>query len=90
MNKSECSEFEYALFKYYNAYRLAMSESEYREFIRVAKDRAMPVTPPTPHSCAGCFHLEPSGLCGYFNEYPPAQFIEKVNECEHWEEDLPF
>lgn len=67
-----------------------MNESEYREFIRSAKMRAVPIHKQVPHSCAGCFYLEAGGLCGQLGEYPPEEFIEKVNECDYWAEDLPF
>lgn len=69
-----------------------MTKEEYMGKILGAKYRAIaPVSPlAIPHSCAGCLHLMLDGKCNHYNNYPPLEFIETVNDCWRYEEDIPF
>lgn len=69
-----------------------MTKEEYMGKILAAKHRAIPQSSPviTPHSCAGCLHLMVDGKCNQYNNYPPIEFVETVNDCGRYEEDIPF
>lgn len=67
-----------------------MDKSEYMEQVKAAKHRQAPHSPRTPHCCATCEHLTSVGYCLSVQDYPPFNFIEQENDCEHYLQDVPF
>ncbi len=43
-----------------------------------------------PHVCWNCETYDKNGVCGKFEETPPADFLETSGACDQWEMDIPF
>jgi len=63
---------------------------EFQEYVCAAKKRQEPKTVSALKCCASCEELTPEGFCLAFHETPPADFIEKINDCEKYIQCIPF
>lgn len=43
-----------------------------------------------PRCCHTCNFYGVNGECGVFHVVPPKDFAEALDECERWEQELPF
>lgn len=43
-----------------------------------------------PKCCHTCDHFGGRGECMVFDMTPPAEFAATVDQCDKWEEELPF
>lgn len=43
-----------------------------------------------PRCCHTCWHYTDSGQCKVFQMEPPAEFAEEVDQCDAWEQEVPF
>lgn len=43
-----------------------------------------------PKCCHTCWHYTNNGFCKVFEQHPPEQFANEVNQCQTWEQDVPF
>ena len=43
-----------------------------------------------PRCCHTCEHYSINGECVVFSTAPPPEFAEAPDECEKWEQELPF
>jgi len=43
-----------------------------------------------PQCCHTCEHYDENGICQEFLEAPPADFAEKLNQCDKWMMIIPF
>lgn len=45
-----------------------------------------------PRNCMHCYHMQlnDDGTCDHFQEKPPIDFLETINDCKGFEEEIPF
>ena len=43
-----------------------------------------------PMCCFTCDYYSSAGYCIKFDEIPPAEYAQQVNECPHWLDVVPF
>ena len=46
-------------------------------------------TPP-PKCCHTCWHYTDGGQCKVFQVEPPEHFTKELDQCQEWEQDVPF
>jgi hypothetical protein len=61
-----------------------------KKHILEAKNRQGPGAPTWLKCCATCEKLSDSGYCEAFGENPPPEFIEQENDCEQYQDTIPF
>ena len=64
--------------------------SESNPSILSAKRRQMPQQQNRRRCCATCDYLSDDGECEIFGESPPLEFIEQENDCEEYQDVIPF
>ena len=45
---------------------------------------------PAPQCCHTCELYDKTGLCLYHNQRPPAEFAAALDQCDQWQEVIPF
>ena len=55
----------------------------------VADWQKMIETPP-PRCCHTCWHYTDAGVCKVFHAEPPEYFTQEIDQCDDWEQDVPF
>jgi hypothetical protein len=45
---------------------------------------------PAPRCCHTCENYDANGVCTIHNERPPESFASSVDDCDLWEEVIPF
>lgn len=43
-----------------------------------------------PRCCHTCYHYNDAGECRVFDMRPPESFTVEVDQCEKWEQEVPF
>lgn len=45
---------------------------------------------PAPRCCHTCENYTPDGICYIHKESPPDEFVNSVDVCDFWMEEIPF
>lgn len=67
-----------------------MNKQQYIEAVAKAKESQVPKPPTMRQCCATCELLSETGQCTEYGEWPPLDFLETENQCEHWQSFIPF
>jgi hypothetical protein len=53
-------------------------------------DWKIAVSQTPPRCCHNCYNYTDQGFCKVFQQEPPAEFTQEVDQCQSWEYDVPF
>lgn len=57
---------------------------------KIVTDWEQIIRTPPPKCCHTCFAYNKAGQCMVFHMAPPAEFAEEVDQCDAWEQEVPF
>lgn len=67
-----------------------MDKQQYTEAVAKAQNNQMPKASSMRQCCATCDLLSATGECQEYGEWPPLEYLEEKNQCEHWLSFIPF